>query len=434
MQIIPTFATMGIQSGAGMALGVALIGTLTGQTAMILWSALRRHYHERSQLQIERQRLELQVKIAQAQLKQVEQTKTLWSGLRKFKVLRKTCECEDVYSFYLQPHDRKPLPAFKPGQYLTFQLDIPGQPKPVIRCYSISDSPNHSDYYRVTIKREKAPADKPHLPPGLASSYFCDAVNEGDILNAKAPTGHFFLEMGRNTPVVLISGGVGITPMLSMANAILESDSQREIWFFHGCRNRTEHIFKADVEKLAAKHTNFRLQVCYSRPSPEDQKGRDYQHVGRVSTELMKELLPSNNFEYFLCGNGAFMKSITDGLEEWGVPDKDVYFEAFGPATVKKKAAVPTDTSIVNAKTLKITFAKSNRELAWDPVQANLLDFARDQGVKIDSGCCAGSCGSCVVAIKSGSIEYLKPPDAPPEDGCCLTCICKPKSDLVLDA
>jgi len=432
MQIIPMWAAISIQSGAGMILGVTLIGTLASQAALMLWSLVRRHGFERAQLQLARQRLELQVKTAQAQLKQVEQTKTLWSGLRKFRVIRKELECEDVYSFYLQPHDRKPLPIFKPGQYLTFQLDIPGQSKPIIRCYSLSDGPNHPEYYRVTIKREKAPPNRTDIPPGLASSYFCDQVNEGDLLSVKAPTGHFFLDMARATPVVLISGGVGITPMLSMANAILEGDSNREVWFFHGCRNRDEHIQKAYVEGLAANHTNFRLHVCYSRPGPEDAEGRDYQHPGRVAPELLKELLPSNNFEFFLCGNGAFMKSITDGLEAWGVPEKDVHFEAFGPATVKKKAA--TVIAPTSAAAIKITFSKSNQEFQWNREQANLLDFAREQGIKIDSGCCAGSCGSCVVAIKSGSVEYVKPPDAPPDDGCCLTCICKPKTDLILDA
>jgi ferredoxin-NADP reductase len=435
MQIIPLQAALGVTSGVGMAVGIVVIAALAGQTVLLFISAIHRRSHQNTQMALERQRLELQVKAAEAQLKQVEETKLPWNGLRKFKVTLKVCECEDVYSFYLQPHDRKPLPIFKPGQYLTFQLDLPGQSKPVVRCYSISDSPTRTDYYRVTIKREKPPADRPELPPGLVSSYFCDMVKEGDLLNVKAPAGHFWLNATRQTPVVLISGGVGITPMLSMASAILESGSTREIWFFHGCRNHEEHICKAHVEQLAAKYDNFLLHVCYSRPHKDDVLGKDYQHAGRVSPELLLELLPSNNFEFYLCGNGAFMKSITDGLEAWGVPEKDVHFEAFGPATVKKKAApAPAAAAASTAPAIKVMFGKSNKEFQWNPTQANLLDFARDQGIRIDSGCCAGSCGSCVVAIKSGAVEYLKDPDAPPEDGCCLTCICKPKTDLVLDA
>ena len=414
--------------------GLLLAAALLIQVLVEIGRALLRLYSERAQLRVTLAKLRLQVQETKLRCQEVEQTRLVWNGYRKFSVAKKARECEDVWAFYLKPHDGKPLPPFKPGQYLTFQLDIPGRDKPLIRCYSISDGPHHADYYRVTIKKEKAPPDKPDLPPGAASSFFCDAVKEGDILSVKAPTGHFFLDMTKNNPIVLIAGGVGVTPMLSMAQAIAASGSKRETWFFFGVRNTQEHIHKAELEKLAAEHENIQLHVCYSRPGANAVKGRDYQHAGRVSIELLKELLPSNNFEYYLCGNGTFMKSITDGLEAWGVPEKDVYFEAFGPATVKKKAAQPTPTETVFLSRLNVTFSRSGKTVPWEPYAGNLLDFARSQGVRIDSGCCAGSCGSCLVAIKSGSVDYLKPPDAEPEQGACLTCICRPKADLILDA
>ncbi len=387
---------------------------------------------EQSRLALEKVRAQL----AEIRLRcrEAEQAQAGWNGLRKFVVAKKTVECDDVCAFYLRPHDGRPLPAFKPGQFLTFQLDLSGRDKPLVRCYSLSDCPHQKDYYRVTIKKEKAPPDRPDLPPGASSSYFCDVVKEGDILNVKSPAGHFFLDLARTNPVVLIAGGVGITPMLSMANAIVAGGSKREAWFFLGVRNRHEHIHKAELEKLAAENDNIRLHVCYSKPGPEDVKGRDYQHEGRVSAGLFKELLPSSNFEYYLCGPGAFMKSITDGLESWGVPDKDVYFEAFGPATVKKKAAIPTPEETLHLAKINVTFSRSGKTVRWEPSSGNLLEFAQAQGVKIDSGCCAGGCGSCVVAIKSGEVDYLKKPDAEPEAGSCLTCLCRPKNHLVLDA
>ena len=153
-----------------------------------------------------------------------------------------------------------------------------------------------------------------------------------------------------------------------------------------------------------------------------------------MDAELLKQLLPSSNFEYYLCGSGAFMKSLTDGLEAWGVPEKDVHFEAFGPATVKKKAAVPTPEETSHLAKINVTFSRSGKTVRWEPAAENLLEFARSQGVKIDSGCCAGGCGSCLVAIKSGAVDYLKKPDAEPESGSCLTCICRPQKDLTLDA
>jgi ferredoxin-NADP reductase len=418
----------------GLTVGLLLAAALLIQVLVEIGRALLRLYSERAQLRVTLAKLRLQVQETKLRCQEVEQTRLVWNGYRKFSVAKKARECEDVWAFYLKPHDGKPLPPFKPGQYLTFQLDIPKRDKPLIRCYSISDGPHHADYYRVTIKKEKAPPDKPDLPPGAASSFFCDALKEGDILSVKAPTGHFFLDMTKNNPIVLIAGGVGVTPMLSMAQAIAASGSKRETWFFFGVRNTQEHIHKAELEKLAAEHENIQLHVCYSRPGANEVKGRDYQHAGRVSIELLKELLPSNNFEYYLCGNGTFMKSITDGLEAWGVPEKDVYFEAFGPATVKKKAAQPTPTETVFLSRLNVTFSRSGKTVPWEPYAGNLLDFARSQGVRIDSGCCAGSCGSCLVAIKSGSVDYLKPPDAEPEQGACLTCICRPKADLILDA
>jgi ferredoxin-NADP reductase len=416
------------------AVGLALLAGLLIWLTLEIFRAWLRLNAERGQNGVALEKLRAQLHEIELRCRESEQAQLGWNGLRKFTVAKKTAECEDVSAFYLKPHDGRPLPAFKPGQYLTFQLDLPGRDKPLVRCYSLSESPHQKDYYRVTIKREKSPPDKPDVPPGAGSSFFHDGVKEGDILNVKAPTGHFFLDMTKTNPIVLIAGGVGITPMLCMANAIAASGSKREARFFFGVRNRREHIHKAELEKLAAENENIHLHVCYSKPGEKDVKGKDYHYEGRVGIELLKELLPSNNFEYYLCGNGAFMKSITDGLEAWDVPEKDVHFEAFGPATVKKKTAAPTPAETTHLQKLNITFARSNKTVRWETAAENILEFARTQGVKIDSGCCAGSCGSCVVAIKSGSVDYLKKPDAEPEAGTCLTCVSRPKSDLVLDA
>jgi uncharacterized protein len=414
--------------------GLLLLAGLLVWLAVEIFRALLRANAERAQNRVALENLRAQLQETKLRCREAAQAQLGWNGLRKFTVAKKTSQCDDVHAFYLKPHDGRTLAPFKPGQYLTFQLDVPGRDKPLIRCYSLSDSPHQKDYYRVTIKKEKSPPDKPDVPPGAGSGYFADVVKEGDILNVKAPTGHFFLDMTRLNPVVLIAGGVGITPMLCMANAIAASGSKREAWFFFGVRNQREHIHKAELEKLAAENENIHLHVCYSKPGEKDVKDRDYHHEGRVGIELLKELLPSNNFEYYLCGNGAFMKSVTDGLEAWGVPDKDVFFEAFGPATVKKKTAAPTPSETTHLAKINIMFARSNKTVRWEPAAENLLEFAKAQGVKIDSGCCAGSCGSCVVAIKSGEVDYLKKPDAPPDAGTCLTCVCRPKNDLVLDA
>jgi len=422
--------------GAGLsyAIGLALLAGLLVWLGVEIFRALLRFNAERAQQRVALEKLRAQLQETRLRCREAEKAESGWNGIRKFTVFKKDSQCDDVNAFYLKPHDGRPLPAFKPGQYLTFQLDLPGRDKPLIRCYSLSDSPHQKDYYRVTIKKEKAPPDKPDVPCGAGSSYFTDLVKEGDILNVKSPTGHFFLDMTKTNPVVLLAGGVGITPMLCMANAIAASGSKREAYFFFGVRNRREHIHKDELEKLAAANDNIHLHVAYSKPGEKDVKGKDFHHEGRVGIELLKEILPSNNFEYYLCGSGAFMKSLTDGLEAWGVPESVVHFEAFGPATVKKKAVAPTPAETTHLQKVMITFARSNKTVRWEPAQENLLEFARSQGVKIDSGCCAGGCGSCEVAIKSGDVDYLKKPDATPNPGTCLTCICRPKNDLVLDA
>jgi len=414
--------------------GWLVVGGLILQVGFWTGGNVRRFIFERRRSRLEQQRLALDIRVAQLRIQSVELARSAWSGIRKFTVSQKISECDDTYSFYLKPHDGKPLPPFKPGQYLTFQLSVPGIAKPVIRCYSLSDCAR-STHYRVTIKRCPPPSGSAH-PPGVGSSFFCDTVKDGDILDVKAPNGHFFLDIEKPRPVVLISGGVGVTPMVSMANALVELGDTREIWFFFGARNSRDHMFKDYMAALSAKHPNVRLHVCYSKPLPTDVKARDYQHESRVSVPLFKELLPSNNYDYFLCGPGPFMETITDELRAWGVPDSWVHYEAFGPASVKKAAppAAKDAAAAPSAAGFEVTFSKSGRTAVWDASFSSLLELAESQDVKLDAGCRAGNCGSCLVAIKSGDVEYLGGHGADAEQGSCLACICRPKGKLVIDA
>ena len=414
--------------------GWLIVGGLAAQVGLLLYGSLRRHFFEARRVQLEQERLALEIKAAERRLQSVEQAKFAWNGVRKFTVQKKVPECADTYSFYLAPHDGKPLPVFKPGQYLTFQLNVPSLGKPLVQCYSLSDCarPKH---YRVTVKRWPPPPKTAH-PPGVGSAFFCDAVKEGDILDVKAPNGHFHLDIEKERPVVLISGGVGVTPMISMANALVEAGISRELWFFFGARNGADHMFKDHMAELAAANVHVRMNVCYSKPLPEDVKGRDYQHEGRVTVELFKQLLPSNNYDYFLCGPGPFMESITEDLRAWGVPDEWVHFEAFGPASVKRAAKPEVKQALTSApfNSVDVTFAKTGRTAPWTGAHASLLELAEEIGVKIDAGCRAGNCGSCLVAVKSGAVSYLGGHGAEAESGSCLACICMPKGPLVIDA
>lgn len=419
------------------AAGWLIIGGLLLQVGLLVGGSVRRMFFERRRREMEQNRLALEIKAAQLRIQTVEQAKSAWNGVRKFTVRQKVKECADTYSFYLVPHDGNPLQSFKPGQFLTFQLPVPGQTKAVVRCYSLSDC-GRPTHYRVTIKRCLPPPDS-GLPPGIASSYFCDTVKEGDILDVKAPSGNFFLDLEKQRPIVLISGGVGVTPMVSMANAVVEAGlTMREVWFFFGARNSADHMFRDYMIELAAKHKNIHVHVCYSKPSPGDVKGRDYHHESRVTVDLMKTLLPSNNYDYFLCGPGPFMESITDDLRNWGVPDDNVHFEAFGPASVKRAAKPEVKVALTRppfGPGIAVAFHKSGKTLTWNGTHASILEMAEERGIHIDAGCRAGNCGSCLIAVKAGEVEYLGDHGADVERGSCLACIARPKGGtLVLDA
>ncbi len=312
------------------------------------WTVVARHRFESKRSRLELEALGKSIHLLNRKAEAAPEVS--WNGYRKFTVARKVLECEDTYSFYLKPHNGKSLPSFKPGQYLTFEMHPPQATKPLVRCYSLSDGAINDDYYRVTIKRALPFSDDPNAPPGIISGYFSDNVKEGDILDVKAPSGRFFLDVEVGRPVVLISGGIGITPMLAMARVLTHIGDTREIYFFFGCRNSVDHMFRDEVLELQKTNPNMRLHICYSRPLAEDTEGEDYNHHSRVTIDLMKEILPSSNYEYYLCGPGPFMDTLVKGLYDWGVPKKDVKFEAFGPATVKSgpRKRPPSPTRATN--------------------------------------------------------------------------------------
>ncbi|MBI1368118.1 MAG: 2Fe-2S iron-sulfur cluster binding domain-containing protein [Planctomycetes bacterium] len=419
----------------GLIIGGLICAGVLLQLVLLTWTSLRRIVYEAKSRQLQLELMRRQIDAARRKRVQSSEAEKAWEGWRKFEVMKKVIEARDTASIYLKPHDNRNLPSFHPGQYLTFQLAIPGQPKAVTRCYSLSDGPRE-DYYRVTVKKVPPPRDKPDLPSGRSSTFFNEVVKEGDILDVKAPHGAFYLDMATDHPVVLIGGGIGITPVLSMLNGIVACKSQREVWFFLGVRGREDHPFKEHLEAIAAEHDNLRLHICYSDPGKKDVEGKDYHHGCRVSADLFKKVLPSNNYHYYLCGPGPFMESIVKGLEDWGVPEADIHFEAFGPASVKKvKAAAPAETTAApTGEVIEVTFAKSDKKLKWDGKVGNLLELAEANGIMIDSGCRAGNCGTCITAIKSGKVKYPKDTGVEVEAGSCLACIGMPDGPVSLDA
>ncbi len=361
-----------------------------------------------------------------------------WDGFKELVVARRVIEDDtaSVCSFYLVPADAKPLPSFMPGQYLTFKLPIydpaTGQTKTVVRCYSLSDSAR-PDYYRVSIKRVAPPPDKPDAPPGLSSNYFHDHVEEGSRLLVKAPSGHFHLMEGEPLPIVLVGGGIGITPMLSIINTVLVSGSTRPVWLYYGMRNSTEHVMKDHVRTLTEVHSNFHLHVCYSRPDTDDVEGVDYQHHGHVDLPLLRATLKLARYQFYVCGPKPMMESLVPSLQEWGVDTNDIFYESFGPASLIKHEKQQSVLRTA-AQPITVTFGKSGKRIPWDASADSLLEFAEANGIEVDSGCRAGSCGSCQIRVETGEVEYNQHADADVEPGHCLLCVTIPKGDLTLAA
>jgi ferredoxin-NADP reductase/MOSC domain-containing protein YiiM len=356
-----------------------------------------------------------------------------WQGFRPFIVSQKVPESQSMTSFYLMPEDREPLPPYMPGQFLTFKLNIPGIRRSVIRTYTLSDCPCHTEYYRITVKREPQPEDPEIIS---VSNYFHDIIEPGTRLKVAASRGDFFLDPKEGTPVVLISGGVGMTPMISMINAVVDSGNKRPVWFVHGTRNGLHHAMGEHMRQIVAEHDNITVHIRYSRPRPEDIQGRDYDSIGHVTVHLLKELLPDNDMDFYLCGPLPFMHSLIKGLWEWDVPEHRIRFEVFGPDALMLEGARPKrrqKKKAVEEESYNIVFSQSQITAQWDPESENLLNFAEEQGVFPDFSCRAGICQTCGYQLLEGQVDYNFDPLAPPYPGQVLLCCTRPKSDLVID-
>jgi len=374
------------------------------------------------------------------------QAQTAWINWRHFVVVRKVRESAEITSFYLKPQDGGSLPSFKPGQFLTIRLDIPGQPRPVIRTYSLSDYCDPVEHYRLSIKREPTPQGLT-VPPGLASNYLHDQVQEGAVIAAKPPGGRFVLDAEQSRPVVLISNGVGITPMISMVKAVARLNPRRHIWFLHGARNGEFHALRDEMATVAASFPHLHLYYRYSRPLPADagmyhsQGYIDAMWIEQVIIPAIQSFHASGDADYFLCGSPSFMDSLREGLRSLGVPDSQVFFESFS----KPKAAIPdtagpramevtTNATAASSTSAEVTFARTGKTAIWKPEDGTLLEFAERQGLNPDYSCRQGICLTCTCRIEEGEVEYEQPPTGIPDAGDVLICISKPKSPrMVLD-
>jgi nitric oxide dioxygenase len=253
-----------------------------------------------------------------------------WVGWREFAVDRIVPESEVIKSFHLRPRDGGQLMAFRPGQYLTIQFDIPGH-RTVLRNYSISSAPGR-EHYRISVKREEPPDTAPYAPPGLASGYLHEEVRPGTVVRVSPPAGEFFLDDEDRRPVALLSGGVGLTPVMSMLEHLVERGLPRETWYVHAALHGRHHAMKQYVRDVAVAHGAFHPAVFYEFPTPEDVAGRDYDVAGRITMEWLKGAVPMADADFYFCGPRGFMRMLAIGLRALDVPEERIHLEFFGPA------------------------------------------------------------------------------------------------------
>lgn len=375
-----------------------------------------------------REYFEEQIKQVTARPRPLPAQKPIWPDYRPFTLREKVRESADVSSFHLVPEDAQPLPPYLPGQYLTVRVRIPGIERPLVRSYSLSDVASN-DHYRLTIKRISSHSEDARTAGGLVSSYFHDRLAVGDRVEAKAPSGTFTIDVAQHErPLVLIGGGIGLTPLLSMLNSIVAAGSQRETWLLYGVRDEREYIMRTHLEAIAGTHPNIHLHVFYSQPSREfDQTGI---HSGHIDLDAMQKSIPTNSCDFYVCGPPSMMGSVTRDLEAWGVSSDRIHTEAFGPAAIKQSVHGPATQPDCG---FDVTFARSGVTALWNRCESTLLELAEEHSVAIDFGCRAGSCGTCVTRLLFGSVRYLHQPNAPLERGEILPCIAVPSEPLSLD-
>ena len=351
-----------------------------------------------------------------------------WPGFRRLIVTGIERESESVISIRLEDADGAPLPAARPGQYLTLRLQLENQPRSVLRNYSLSGPPG-AGYYRITVKRER---------DGAASGYLHSRLAVGDRLEIAAPRGTFILGQ-THAPVLLISAGIGATPELAMLHALAEKHSDREIWWLHGARNRREQSFASEIGALLASLPNIHTHISYSRPRPEDREGRDFDSAGRLTSSVLAELEPPRDAEAYLCGPTPFMQEISAGLAAIGLDASRIHTEPFGPAPgltpgiAATPARTPHPPPGQPGSGPTIEFARSDLAIPWSNEYAKLLELAEGCDVPVRWSCRTGVCHNCETTLIAGDVDYNPDPVEPPAEGSVLICCSRPRDNVVLD-
>jgi MOSC domain-containing protein YiiM/ferredoxin-NADP reductase/ferredoxin len=350
-----------------------------------------------------------------------------WRGFRPLRVSRKVHESGNVISLLLEPTDGQPIAPALPGQFVVLRLG-PASAPALMRSYSLSGEPGTS-HYRVSIKREAH---------GAAGAYVDDVLRVGDIVPTSAARGSFTLRPG-DTPVVLLSAGIGVTPVLAMLHVLAAEASTREIWWLHGTRNGREHPFAEETRGLLNSLAHHHSYICYSSPDPKDRPNVDFDAPGRLNMRLLQELNLPLNGDFYICGPSTLMSDLTAGLAALGVTRDRIHTELFGagPSITPGIAASPHRPPHLPAGAAgtgpMVSFARSGLNVRWGSSFPSLLELAEACDVPVRFACRTGVCHTCESGLVAGTIGYRPDPIDAPADGNVLICCAQPESDVVID-
>lgn len=350
-----------------------------------------------------------------------------WRGFRPMRVSRKVHESGSVTSLLLEPTDGQPVAAALPGQFVVLRLG-PASAPAMMRSYSLSGEPSAS-HYRVSVKREAH---------GLASGYIDDELQIGDIVQASAARGSFTLRPGAS-PIVLLSAGIGVTPVLAMLHVLAAEASTRQVWWLYATRNGREHPFAEEARKLLGTLAHHRSHIRYSLPDPEDRPELDFDAFGRLDVPALKALDLPRDCDVYICGPSTFMSDLTVGLTDLGIAPERIHSEMFGAGasiTPGMSASPPRPPHLPAGSPGSgpmVSFARTGLNVRWEPTFQSLLELAEACDVPVRWSCRTGVCHTCETGLVEGSVGYRPDPVDAPADGNVLICCSKPQGDIVID-
>lgn len=319
-------------------IGALLVTSLLAWLATMAVQLRRQFIAAKRQDELSLQLLQAQLEAASLLKSQRETAKLSWNGFRDFQVHGTVNEAKNITSLYLYPHDGKPLPCFQPGQSLTLRVFLPGEDDPIERSFPIASVPS-SDYYRITVQRN---------PSDPVSEYLLKEVNQRTVLKVGAPRGEFCINPTLYRPLAMIADGVGVAPFVSMIESVAATNAKRSITLIHSVRNRDEHAMGHRLNELAEQHHNIRVVTVYEEPGHED----CCDHTGRVTVDLLRSVLNSNNFDFYVCGPDAMVKQTQSLLRRWGVSRWNLFAETVDGSSArtasKEEAAAASSAPSTN--------------------------------------------------------------------------------------